>query len=128
MLEVFRNLQYLPLLNIRPVQCQSELSPLFSRKAEHSLYEGCILWDPCVVVLTYGKEVVSAVLHDMCVWLPGIKTHQILKEQMSGLKCMYMWRPGIITHQILREQTKSHMCVVAWNHNTSDIDRANEGS
>ena len=67
------------------LDAKSPLVPLFSRKSELSLYEGCILWGTRVVIPTSCREAILAELHE---GHPGM-------ARMKALARMYVWWPGI---------------------------------
>ena len=67
-----------------PEKCEPQLSVFFTKRAELSVYEGCILWVSQVVVPEPGREAVLVELHE---GHPGI-------VRMKALARMYMWWSG----------------------------------
>ena len=73
------------LLHGWPDEREPELEPFYSKRSELSLFRGCILWGPRVVVPQRGRE---AVLQELHVGHPGM-------SKIKSLARMYVWCPGI---------------------------------
>ena len=68
-----------------PNHCSSDLEPFFSKRAELSTYDGCILWGTRVFIPQGGRDAVLQELHG---GHPGI-------SKMKAMARMYVWWPGI---------------------------------
>ena len=67
------------------VDKDSPMAPLFSKRLELSLYDGCVLWGTRVIVPVQRRKAVLSELHE---GHPGI-------ARMKSLARMYVWWPGI---------------------------------
>ena len=71
-------------MNGWPVEVDN-LKSYYSRKAELSVQDGCLLWKNCVIIPPQGRAAVLQELHE---------SHRGV-SRMKTLARMYVWRPGI---------------------------------